>query len=303
VYVADHGSAATGTVSVFDDRTCNATDQAGCANLQTRGVPAGNPDDITINAATDTIYVATITSSGPDLVSVFNGATCNATYTSRCNQTPATLAVGSSGDAPNNSSLNLAMNHATNTIYASNVFNLGGPPPYLGNSVYVINGATCDAANTTGCGQTPATVTLAPNPPVGSNPSGIAVDQATNTIYTANIADGEHPGTVSVINGATCNGQDTSGCGQTPTIAPAGFGASGVAIDQTTNQVYVTNIEDTSVTTIDGNNCNGTNANGCDHTKTDAIVGDYPGAISVDPAARTAYVTDSEGVSVIPTTP
>ena len=302
VYVADHGSGATGTVSVFDDRTCNATDQAGCANLQTRGVPAGNPDDITINAATDTIYVATITSSGPDLVSVFNGATCNATDTAGCNQTPATLAVGSSGDAPNNSSLNLAVNQATNTIYASNVFNLGGPPPYLGNSVYVIKGATCDAKNTTGCGQTPATVTLAPNPPVGSNPSGIAVDQATNTIYTANIADGEHPGTVSVINGKTCNGQNISGCGQTPATAPAGFGANGVTIDQTTNQVYVTNIEDTSVTTIDGNNCNGTNANGCDHTKTDAIVGDYPGAISVDPAARTAYVTDIEGVSVIPTT-
>ena len=148
----------------------------------------------------------------------------------------------------------------------------------------------------------PATVTLASNPPIGSNPSGIAVDQATNTIYTANIADGEHPGTVSVINGNTCNGQNTSGCGQTPATAPAGFGANGVAIDPTTNKVYVTNIEDTSVTTIDGNNCNGTNANGCDHTNTDANVGDYPGAISIDPAVRTAYVTDGEGVSVIPTT-
>ena len=57
----------------------------------------------------------------------------------------------------------------------------------------MINGAICDAANTTGCGQTPATVTIAASPPVGSNPSGIAVDQATDTIYTANIADGETP--------------------------------------------------------------------------------------------------------------
>ena len=109
-------------------------------------VPAGNPDDITVNPATDTVYVATITSSGPDLVSVFNGATCNATDTVGCSQTPATLAVGSSGDAPNNSSLNLAVNPATNTIYASNVFNSSEPPPFLGNTVYVINGATCDAA-------------------------------------------------------------------------------------------------------------------------------------------------------------
>ena len=300
VYVADHGSGATGTVSVFDDRTCNATDHAGCGNLQTLGVPAGNPDDITVNSATDTIYVATITSSGPDLVSVFNGATCNATDTAGCGQVPATIAVGSSGDAPNNSSLNLAVNWATNTIYASNVFNFGGPPPFLGNSVYVINGATCDAANTTGCGQTPATVTLAPSPPVGSNPLGIAVDQATNTIYTANIADGEHPGTVSVINGATCNGQNTSGCGQTPATAPAGFGASNIAVDPTTNDVYATNIQDTSVTTINGNNCDGSQTVGCSQSQTRATVGDYPGSITIDPTVGTAYVTDAEGVSVTP---
>ena len=88
---------------MIDARTCNATDQAGCANLQTLQVPGGNPDDIAVNPATDTIYVATITGSGPDLISVFNGATCNATDTSGCDQTPATVAVGSSGDAPNNS--------------------------------------------------------------------------------------------------------------------------------------------------------------------------------------------------------
>ena len=221
-YVANHGSGATGTVSVIDDRTCNATRSAGCATVSTLQVPGGNPDDIAVDPATDTIYVATITSNGPDLVSVFNGATCNATSTGDCDQTPATIAVGRSGDAPSDSSLNLAVNQATNTIYAANVFNNGPdmPPPYLGNSVYVINGATCDAANRTGCGQTPATVTLAPNPPVGSNPSGIAVDQATNTIYTANIADDEHPGTVSVINGATCDAANTHGLRPNPRHRP-----------------------------------------------------------------------------------
>ena len=302
VYVANAGSGTTGTVSVIDARTCNATNSGGCAGVSTLQVPGGKPDDIAVDSATDTIYVATITSSGPDLVSVFNGATCNAAYTSACDQTPSTVAVGSSGDAPHNSSLNLAVNQATNTIYAANVFNFGGPPPFLGNSVYVINGATCDAANTTGCGQTPATVTLAPNPPIGSNPLGIAVDQATNTIYTANIADGEYAGTVSVINGATCNGQDTSGCGQTPATAPAGFGANSVAIDPTTNQVYVTNQEDTSVSMIDGAACNSQHTSGCSRTPPKIAVGDYPGSIAVDPNAGTAYVSTPEGVSVIPLT-
>ena len=300
VYVANSGSGTTGTVSVIDARTCNAADQAGCASLQTLHVPGGNPDDIAVDSATNTIYVATITSSGPDLVSVFSGASCNATHTGGCNQTPATVAVGSSGDAPHNSSLNLAVNRATNTIYVSNVFNLGGPPPDLGNSVYVINGATCDATNTTGCGQSPAAITIASNPPIGSNPSGIAVDQATNTIYTANLADGEHAGTVSVINGATCNGQDTSGCGQTPATAPAGFGANGIAIDRTTHRVYVTNIEDTSVSVINGVTCNGSDTTGCSQPPKTVAVGNYPGSIAIDPAVGSAYVANFDNtVSVI----
>ncbi|MGI8559475.1 MAG: YncE family protein [Solirubrobacteraceae bacterium] len=302
VYIANSGSGTTGTVSVIDSRTCNASDQAGCASLQTLHVPGGNPDDIAVNAATNTIYVATITSSGPDLVSVFNGASCNAANAGGCGQTPATIAVGNSGAAPHNSLVNLAVNRTTNTIYASNLFNTapGNPPPYFGNSVYVINGATCDATNTTGCGQTPATVTIAPNPPIGSNASGIAVDQATNTIYTANLADGEYPGTVSVINGATCNGQNTSGCGQTPATAAAGFGAVGVAIDHGTHKIYITNTEDTSVSVINGATCNGSDATGCSQTPKKVAVGNYPGSIAVDPAAESAYVTNGDNtVSVI----
>jgi DNA-binding beta-propeller fold protein YncE len=295
VYVADSGAAGTGTVSVINARTCNATHSAGCASLPTLQVPAGNPDDIAINAATNTVYVATITSSGANVVSVFNGATCNAETSLGCHQTPATLAVGDSGDG--HSSLNIAVNQATNTIYATNVV---FPPsgPYIGDSVYMINGATCDAANTTGCGQTPATVK------VGVNPSGIAVDQATNTIYTANLADGELAGSVSGINGATCNGSNTIGCGQTPQTVAAGFGSAGIAIDPTTHRVYVTNIEDTSVSVINGNTCNGSDTNGCGQSPPQIAVGSYPDPIAVDPAVDTAYVTNGDNtVSVIPLTP
>ena len=45
----------------------------------------------------------------------------------------------------------------------------------------------------------------------------IAVDQNTDTIYVANAGDN----TVSVINGATCNAQNTSGCGQTRRRSPS----------------------------------------------------------------------------------
>ena len=282
-------------------RACNATDSVGCGAVNRSRSPAAIPDDIAVDPATDTVYVATITGSGPDLLSVFNGATCNATNTVDCGQTPATVAVGDFGDPQLQSQPRRQPEDQHNLRIKR--LQLFGPPPFLGNTIYVINGATCDAANTTGCSQTPATVTIATNPPVGSNPLGIAVDQRTDTIYTANIADGETAGTVSVINGANCNGQNTSGCDQTPITAPAGFGTSSIAVDQATNRVYATNTEDTSVTTINGNACNGTTARGCDRTRTRAVVGDYPGSIAVDPTVGTGYVPDSEGVSVISLNP
>ncbi len=294
VYVANAGTGSSGSVSVFDDRTCNATDSAHCRNVRTLHVPGGNPDDIAVDATTGTLYVATITDSGPNLVSVFNAATCNSGSTAGCGQTPALLKVGDSGGAAGSSALTLAVDQATNTIYATNV--VIDTAPFGGDSVYVINGATCDAATTTGCGQSPAVVTA------GFNPWVIAVDQATDTIYTANIADGEGPGTVSVINGASCNGTDTSGCGQTPASAPAGFGSIAVAVDSATNTIYVANNEDASVSVIDGDACNGSDTTGCTRTSPKLAVGDYSGAIAIDPGVGTAYVASftENTVSVIP---
>ena len=283
VYVANAGTGSagsSGSVSVINAATCNATDPAGCGALAILRVPGGNPDDIAVDAATGTIYVATLTDSGPNLVSVFSAATCNAASTAGCGQTPAVLHVGDSGGGPLNSALSLAVEQATNTIYATNV--IVNTVPFGGDSVYVINGATCDAASTTGCGQTPATVTA------GFNPWGIAVDQATDTIYAANIADGEHPGTVSMINGATCNGSETSGCGQAPATVAASFGSVAVAIDSATHKVYVANIQDTSVSVINSATCNGSDIAGCSKAPAELAAGDYPSELAVDPAVSTA---------------
>jgi DNA-binding beta-propeller fold protein YncE len=291
VYVTDAGNGSTGAITVFDDRSCNATEQVGCETVSTMTVPDGNPGDIAVNPLTDTLYVATITSTGPNLISVFNGATCNASNTSGCEQTPANASTGEPTES-------VAVNPSTNTIYAAD--NTDGPD-FFGHTVYMIDGTTCDAANTTGCGNPPSTISVGTDPVYGdATPAGIAVDQRNDTIYTANIFNGEGPGTISAINGATCNSHNTSGCDQTPATAPAGFGTVGIAIDQTTNRIYATNTEDTSVTTINGNSCNGTNAAGCDDARTQATVGDYPGSIALDPRVGTAYVQAFEGVSVIP---
>jgi DNA-binding beta-propeller fold protein YncE len=328
VYVANAGAGTTGTVSVFNDRACNATDQAGCrlrsrtcpksrrrsrprrserrrscrrASVSTLKVPEGKPVGVAVNPSTDTVYVATITSrGGPNLISVFNGRTCNANTRSGCGQKPANAPTGEDNDGVSTEAI--AVNSKTNTIYATSGDPTGSPS--FGDDVYMIDGATCDATHRAGCAKTPAAITLGSNPVVGdANPYGITVDQATDTIYTANLWDGEGPGTVSVINGATCNAQTTSGCNQTPATAPAGFGAIAITLDPTTNQVYDTNIEDTSVTTINGNTCNATNHTGCNDGQTQPIVGDYPNSISLDPKVNTAYVADNEGISVMPLTP
>ena len=287
VYVAEDD----GTIAVLDDRTCNATSQSGCASPATLDEPGGTPVAIAINSFTHTIYVATVTrGGGPSFVSAFDAATCNAGRRDGCDQAPAHVALADDG-----STADVAVNRSTNTVYATSVF---GGVPILGKTVYVIDGATCNAADTTGCGAAPATVTL-PTGAADANPVGIAVVEATNTIYTANLADGEFPGSASVIDGTTCNGRDTSGCGQTPATAPAGFGTSDIAADPTTHDVYTTNDEDTSVTTIDGDTCRSGRTDGCDHTITRPIVGDYPRGIGLAPTVGTAYVSDLEGVSVL----
>ena len=140
--------------------------------------------------------------------------------------------------------------------------------------------------HTTGCGDALATITA------GFNPLAIAVDQATNTVYAPLLADGEHAGNVAVIDAATCNASNTSGCGQMPSLTPAGFGPTSAAVDPRTHDVYVTNIQDTSVSVIDGTRCNGTDPSHCNQlTNPKVSVDDYPNAVAVDPQIGTAYVT------------
>jgi DNA-binding beta-propeller fold protein YncE len=291
VYIANSGLGATGTVSVLDDRTCNATRTSGCNRQHTLQVPGGNPEAIAVDPATGTLYVATSTASGPNLISVFSTVTCDATSTAGCGQRPAVIKIGHSAGA-GNSALSLAVNPVTNTIYVTDVTT--STTPYSGHDVYVINGATCDTADHAGCGQTPATINA------GFNPLAVAVSQATDTIYTANFADDEHQGTVSVINGATCNGTDHHGCGQIPANITTGFGAYDIAVDQSTDTIYVANLSDTSVSVINGRTCNRTDQAGCQLTPAKIAAGNYPDAIAIDPAHATAYVSNADNtISVI----
>src|SRR6516165_3290834 len=144
VYVANQGD---NTMSVVNARTCNARDTAGCARAAP-AFPAGNgPFGISINNATHTVYIA---DGNSDTVSVFNTATCNAADTAGCKRITATVKVGE-GPA------SVAVDPVTDTLYVTNA---GAGISGTGGTVSVINGATCNATNTSGCARKPATVTV-----------------------------------------------------------------------------------------------------------------------------------------------
>ena len=153
--------------------------RSGCGNVHTLQVPGGNADAIAVDPATDTVYVTTIRprASGPSTVSVFNGATCNATHSAGCAQAPQSVTVGFGASA-------LAVNTVTDTIYVANFAD--STDSFGGNTVSVIDGATCNATDTTGCANAPQTITLGP---ASTTPAAVTIDQATDTIYVADLQD------------------------------------------------------------------------------------------------------------------
>jgi hypothetical protein len=265
------------TVSVIDGATCNRTNISGCVQLAT--TPVGHsPEQMVVDEATNTIYVA---NQDDGTVSVINGAVCNAANISGCVRHWLKVTVDSSPQG-------LGINPVNHTIYVANT---------SGNSVSVINGNTCNGTTTSGCAQRPATVA------VGARPDAVGVDPGTNTVFVANRRDL----TVSVIHGATCNGANTSGCGQVPPAVIVGAFASlagtgedilgrDIVIDPSTHKVYITNRDEGAISVLDGSICNGSNTSGCQASIVPLRMGGFSFTAALDGSSGTIYVgNDNDG--------
>ena len=266
----------SGTVAVVDGKRCDAADTSGC-KIEPKTVRVGlGPQFLAVNETTHTIYVANsssnsvsvidgishrvraavsvgpapfavavnevtdsvyVTDLGAPTVSVINGATCNASVTSGCRRRPMSVNVG---ETPGG----VALDSRTNTIYVTGE---------ASSDVSVINGTTCNARATRGCRQKPVRILA------GAGARGIAVNEATDTVYVANTA----ADTVSVIDGSTCNASVTTGCGKVSPVAEVGVSPRRVAVDEVTNTVYVTNAGSNSVTMLNGRTCNSSVHTGC----------------------------------------
>jgi DNA-binding beta-propeller fold protein YncE len=150
--------------------------------------------------------------------------------------------------------------------------------------VSVINGASCDGTDMSGCGQPPAQVT------VGPAPWGIAVDPATNSIFVANNDGGDGPASLSVIHGATCDGANTSGCRAAPPQIPGvGSAPNGIAFDASADAVYTANYDNASVSIVSVRDPYASSG-----APPREAVGSLPGNVAVDLSNHTAYVTNSQ---------
>ena len=282
VYVAN---SVDSSVSVIDAATCNAEQTSGCANTPPTVKVGRSPRGIDVDQATDTIYVTNLgVNETGDTVSVIDGDTCNSYDHAGCAQTPPTVTVGV---AP----FDLAVDQVTNTVYVANTGQLGGAGPIVGDTVSVIDGATCNGTQHSGCGKALATIK------VGPYPYGVAIDQASNTVYVANNNGGDGPASLSVIKGATCDATNISGCGKTPPALPGlGRAPRDIAFDPSTDTIYPANHDDASASVID------VGSPTVVQSPPRFAVGRRPIAVAVDPANHTVYVADSldDTLSVLP---
>ncbi|HEY3922578.1 MAG TPA: YncE family protein [Gaiellaceae bacterium] len=166
----------------------------------------------------------------------------------------------------------ITLNTKTDTIYVGNGTT---------QSLSLIDGRKCNAGNASGCGQRVTAVTA------GDDPIGIAVDEATNTVYAANFS-----GTVAVVDGKRCDGANTSGCKIAPRTVRVGLGPQFLAVDEATHTVYVANSSSNSVSVIDSKT---------HRVRATVAVGPAPFAVAVNEVTNSIYVTDlgAPTVSVI----
>jgi YVTN family beta-propeller protein len=203
----------TGNVFVTDWYDGTVTVLDGGGNLLATITVGSHPTGVSVNATTNKIYVANSSSND---ISVIDGATNSVTSTISSPEIIAPVTV--------------TVNPTTNTIYVANgqsCFTCPNP-----NDLAVIDGASSAVA---------ATI------PVGNGPAAVAVDTQTNFIYVADAGnhDFNQHGSVTVINGAT-NATTTT---LTDPNMPYPFR---IAVNSTTNKIYVASILSNNITVIDG---------------------------------------------------
>jgi DNA-binding beta-propeller fold protein YncE len=196
------------------------------------------PTGIAIDVTTDTVYVA---NGGANTVSVVNGATCNATVTSGCGQTPAQVPVGA---AP----ITATADPANHTVYIANTGS---------TTVSMLNSATCNATDLAGCPATPP-----PTADVGATPVNVEAAPATHTVYVTTIGAQAAQNGWAVLNADTCNATVQAGCGTIGRLTGDPAGPNDGVVDPANDTLYTANYDNT-VSAFDLRHCRAGDLAGC----------------------------------------
>ncbi len=241
IYMVIYGN--PGSVTVVDGATNN-----------TKTVTVGNyPVAIAVNSVTNKIYVANA-NDYPGTVTVIDGAT-NTTQTVKVGYYPRSLAINSvtnkiyvanENDYPGTVTVIDGATNNTATVNAG-YYPLGVGVNSVTNKIYVVNECAEPQYCYTG---TLTVIDGATNHPltVGGVPSfyyaGVAVDSVTNKIYA--VGEPEYSTAIAVIDGTT-NTITTVGVGYVSYNAKVP-----VAVNETTDRIYVSNTGDDTVSVITG---------------------------------------------------
>jgi YVTN family beta-propeller protein len=286
-----------GTVTVIDGKTLNtSTIAVGIA-----------PNAVAVNPATNKIYVANICGNDPtcntlnETVTVIDGTTLSTVtltvgFDAGFFYLPGALAVNPVTNkiyvvAPCGND-HTCMSNGTVTVIDANNNNMTTPITVgmdpqavaVNTTTNNVGGMNWGLIYVTNSGSNSVTVidgknnSVAGNPvPVGTSPSGLAINEVTNQIYVANSS----AGTVTVIDGTT---------NDTTTVNLGASAPFGIAANPVTNQIYVANENSGTVTVIDGTTF-----------FANVTVGAAPLTVGVDAVTNNIYVgnTGSNTVTVI----
>lgn len=198
-------------------------------------VRVGNfPFAVALNAATNTIYVP---NSVDNTISVIDGSQCNASHPSHCSPIATMTNVGFGPSWP-------IIDPSTATLYVTDSLTESGDD---GNTVSVLDLAHCNAQDASGCSQGAVALVT-----VGSQVFAIptlALDPSIHTLYVGDANDGA----LAMINSATCNAHQTSGCNQ---VVMSGATGAFIQIDQSNHSVYVVGQLTPSLNVFNGATCN-----------------------------------------------
>ena len=265
------GDATYGPLSMIDSETCNGHQTSGCNDVVTSGATGAFPE---IDQSNHSVYVV---GQVTPTMSVFNGATCNVDTQSDCStvsvaQFPTNILPWT---AP-------AIDPATHSVYLPVILDPGLFGDHLGYAA-VIDGSTCNGTNHSGCAQTPPLVQS------GSFPNSAFIDATTSSVYLVNTFSAS----LSVIDAATCNGQNPSGCPRRVPALATGLAPVVCAVNSKTHTIYSASQDTNAVWVLDASECNGQHPQGCTKFARITPVGGTPLGLKQNPDTHTLYVANA----------